>query len=814
MMEDAPNVQDEQQRRDQDQDGRDAGRGAGEDAMFRALREANVVLMQSDDESDDEQARQGQGHAGEAPQRVPLHHFLRIIAGGRLVMDAAPANSNEDLLAGLKEAGALTTDAVSCALRLCPRDAFVPERYADEAFIDSPIRLEEYDFNISAPHMHATCLEALSVRPGDRCLDVGCGSGVLAAAMAVLAGPLGGCAGIDTRKAAVKLSKRHVRRLAENSEEFVEACGQLRFELHNVFIPSVKHMGMYDKVHVGASCHPSKLHHLLALLKPDATGVIVTPVAPNDLRVITRHPCGRVTQRVISQVRYGELDVPSDLEILTAKLELERAKRTAAPSTPSMFADDVAQILTCAADAGHGTPSPGSSLSDASPLARFHHPAWQARAQGQVPTSPIGIVPRPIATSTVATGPTNGGPAGAHGPRQYGGGYGAGSMSSGASGSMTDGHFPHTPRSPQPDSARSNNGCGGSANGGAFASRMARLFSACARPSGAKAADTARWDASGASPSAQAGGAFKFEFFGVPAEHESAATALEAAARAALESAYGGPAKGAVECEALGAPECMLVGDGWGLPVHRAVLRVRCDTFRARCDSGMRDAGEARLQVPDHFSLPAMRRFLYYLYHDTLGPAIAGGTVSGVSSETRAHDQGGARGVKSCRPDEMHGDGVAGDEGDMSSDGMHGEGDEGDADAEFSGAVDPGLAMELLHVAHYYGATRLASLCEGLLAEELRGRDGDDEGACHAAPVLLALAHEFGGLPHLQSIALDFIVHNHTKVSVTDSYRALTKEQTDVVAAAAADAYARLREEVTRMAAPVSLPEPNPRTGL
>ena len=34
----------------------------------------------------------------------------------------------------------------------------------------------------------------------------------------------------------------------------------------------------------------------------------------------------------------------------------------------------------------------------------------------------------------------------------------------------------------------------------------------------------------------------------------------------------------------------------------RCVLRVRCEHFRARCDSGMRDACDHDLPVPEHFS--------------------------------------------------------------------------------------------------------------------------------------------------------------------------------------------------------------------
>lgn len=60
------------------------------------------------------------------------------------------------------------SDAVYQAMLACPRNLFVPANYANEALVDTPIRVEEFGFNISAPHMHATSLEELDVRPGHR----------------------------------------------------------------------------------------------------------------------------------------------------------------------------------------------------------------------------------------------------------------------------------------------------------------------------------------------------------------------------------------------------------------------------------------------------------------------------------------------------------------------------------------------------------------------------------------------------------------------------------------------------------------------
>ena len=45
-------------------------------------------------------------------------------------------------------------------MKVCARNAFLPEahRNPEEAFMDSPIHLDGLHFNVSAPHMHATCL--------------------------------------------------------------------------------------------------------------------------------------------------------------------------------------------------------------------------------------------------------------------------------------------------------------------------------------------------------------------------------------------------------------------------------------------------------------------------------------------------------------------------------------------------------------------------------------------------------------------------------------------------------------------------------
>ena len=62
----------------------------------------------------------------------------------------------------------------------------------------------------------------------------------------------------------------------------------------------------------------------------------------------------------------------------------------------------------------------------------------------------------------------------------------------------------------------------------------------------------------------------------------------------------------------------------------RVVLRGRCDHFRARCDSGMRDAEDREIHVPEHFSKASLEQ--------NYGPC----TVWGLRKIQGLHDWGQA----------------------------------------------------------------------------------------------------------------------------------------------------------------------------
>jgi len=71
------------------------------------------------------------------------------------------------------------------AMAAVPRDAFVEAKLLGEAYADRPLPIGSGQ-TISQPYIVARMTELLAVRPGDRILDVGTGSGYQAAILAQL----------------------------------------------------------------------------------------------------------------------------------------------------------------------------------------------------------------------------------------------------------------------------------------------------------------------------------------------------------------------------------------------------------------------------------------------------------------------------------------------------------------------------------------------------------------------------------------------------------------------------------------------------
>lgn len=72
---------------------------------------------------------------------------------------------------------------VLAAIRAVPREKFLPEELRAFAYDDAPLPIAEGQ-TISQPYIVAVMIEAAALRPGDRALEIGTGSGYAAAVMA------------------------------------------------------------------------------------------------------------------------------------------------------------------------------------------------------------------------------------------------------------------------------------------------------------------------------------------------------------------------------------------------------------------------------------------------------------------------------------------------------------------------------------------------------------------------------------------------------------------------------------------------------
>ena len=77
----------------------------------------------------------------------------------------------------------VSDEAVLDAMQTVPRHKFVPDDYLDQAYNDHPLPIG-YGQTISQPYIVAVMTELLALKPGDRVLEIGTGSGYQAAVLA------------------------------------------------------------------------------------------------------------------------------------------------------------------------------------------------------------------------------------------------------------------------------------------------------------------------------------------------------------------------------------------------------------------------------------------------------------------------------------------------------------------------------------------------------------------------------------------------------------------------------------------------------
>ena len=149
------------------------------------------------------------------------------------------------------------------AMRTVPRHRFVPERYRERSYSDTPLPIGEGQ-TISQPYIVALMSELLQVAPGDRILEVGTGSGYQAAVLAEMRAEV--------------YSVEIIPVLAESARRLLDELGYADVEtrIRDGYFGWEEEAPFDGVIVTAAPDHvPSSL---LAQLKPD--GRLVIPVGP------------------------------------------------------------------------------------------------------------------------------------------------------------------------------------------------------------------------------------------------------------------------------------------------------------------------------------------------------------------------------------------------------------------------------------------------------------------------------------------------------------------------------------------------------
>lgn len=113
--------------------------------------------------------------------------------------------------------------AVLNAMNTVPRHLFVPAGYQQYAYADTPLPIPQ-DQTISQPYVVAYMIQALNLKPTDRVLEIGTGSGYEAAVLACIAREV---YTIEREAVLVQYAARRLRRLGCRNVHLCQGDGTL-----------------------------------------------------------------------------------------------------------------------------------------------------------------------------------------------------------------------------------------------------------------------------------------------------------------------------------------------------------------------------------------------------------------------------------------------------------------------------------------------------------------------------------------------------------------------------------------------------------
>jgi protein-L-isoaspartate(D-aspartate) O-methyltransferase len=188
----------------------------------------------------------------------------------------------------------ITEEPILDAFREVPREAFIAGNNVHLAYGDHPLPIEAGQ-TISQPYIVALMIQAAGIKPGDRVLEIGAGSGYAAAVISRIAGKV---IAIERQHELVEIARERLRRLGYDNVEIGEGDGTKGW----------RDAAPYDAILAAASgSHVPR--PLVEQLAPG--GRIVMPVGDpgwvQQLIKVTKNDDGTLVQQDLGGVRFVPL---------------------------------------------------------------------------------------------------------------------------------------------------------------------------------------------------------------------------------------------------------------------------------------------------------------------------------------------------------------------------------------------------------------------------------------------------------------------------------------------------------------------------
>ncbi len=184
-------------------------------------------------------------------------------------------------------------ERVLAAMKKVPRHEFVSAQKSSEAYADHPVPIAEQQ-TTSQPYMIATMLQAAQIRPEDRVLEIGAGSGYQTALLAELASQV---FAVERYESLSQTARGTLERLGYRNVTVITGDGSL----------GLPHAAPFDAIIVSAAA-PRVPPALVAQLAPE--GRMIIPVGESEqqlLQLVRRQPDGTISANTLEGCRFVPL---------------------------------------------------------------------------------------------------------------------------------------------------------------------------------------------------------------------------------------------------------------------------------------------------------------------------------------------------------------------------------------------------------------------------------------------------------------------------------------------------------------------------